>query len=101
VDYRPLPHLNRRADLVFTRARVAVFVDGCYWHGCPEHARPSRTNVEFWGPKIARNKERDAEIDQILADAGWRVVREWEHVPPDVVAANVIDAVRSASRLSR
>src|SRR4051812_21799812 len=79
VDARPLPDLNRRADLVFTRAKVAVFVDGCYWHGCPEHGTTAKTNATYWGPKIRGNRERDAETDRLLLEAGWVTVRIWEH----------------------
>ena len=71
VAYRPEPKLRRTADLVFTRARVAVFIDGCYWHGCPDHYIEPASNVEYWRPKIARNRERDTETTAALADAGW------------------------------
>src|SRR5215213_9270407 len=86
VDAKPLPHLNRRADLVFTRVKVAVFIDGCYWHGCPEHGTTAKSNPDYWNAKIARNRERDAETDRLLIGAGWTVVRAWEHeTPEDVV----------------
>ncbi|QNN51791.1 very short patch repair endonuclease [Nocardioides mesophilus] len=94
VDARPLPNLNRRADLVFRRARVAVFIDGCYWHGCPEHGTVAKTNADYWGPKIARNRKRDAETDKLLTDAGWTVVRVWEHAAPREVVDQIIAAVR-------
>jgi DNA mismatch endonuclease (patch repair protein) len=89
VDSRPLPTLNRRADLVFTRAKVAIFIDGCFWHGCPEHGTSSKTNPDYWGPKIERNKARDAETDVILGSEGWRVLRFWEHEDPKIVAVEV------------
>lgn len=101
VDARPLPELNRRADLVFTRAKVAVFIDGCYWHGCPEHGTTAKTNPEYWSPKIARNKERDAETDDLLIRAGWRVVRAWEHEAPAEVAKQVLALVREAAQVYR
>ena len=94
VDAKPLPHLNRRADLVFTRARVAVFIDGCYWHGCPEHGTMAKTNADYWDAKIARNRERDAETDKLLTGAGWTVVRAWEHAAPREVVDQIIAAVR-------
>lgn len=94
VDAKPLPQLNRRADLVFTRAKVAVFIDGCYWHGCPEHGTAAQTNADYWRTKIARNRERDAETNERLSDAGWLVLRAWEHEDPEAVVARVIDAVR-------
>lgn len=70
-----------RPDIVFTRIRVAVFVDGCFWHGCPEHFAAPRSNQSYWQPKIRRNIERDAETNHALERAGWRVVRIWEHTP--------------------
>ena len=94
VDARPLPDLNRRADLIFTRARVAVFVDGCYWHGCPEHGSTPRTNANYWGPKILRNRERDADTNACLIEAGWTVARFWEHEDPAKVANAVDHLVR-------
>lgn len=95
VDARPLSVLNRRADLVFSRAKVAVFVDGCYWHGCPQHGTTPRTNPDYWGPKIARNIERDRETDALLEEAGWRVIRAWEHEDPVTIAGRVREAVLS------
>jgi DNA mismatch endonuclease (patch repair protein) len=93
VSARPLPGLRRTADVVFPRARIAVFVDGCYWHGCPEHHRPAATNSEFWRTKIADNKRRDAETNRMLADQGWTVIRCWEHEEPSSVAERVVSAV--------
>jgi DNA mismatch endonuclease (patch repair protein) len=94
---RPEPSLNRRADLVFTRARVAVFVDGCFWHGCPEHGRRRfGVNGWYWPDKIDRNVRRDAETTRLLTEAGWRVVRFWEHEDPVDVAAAVAEEVRIA-----
>lgn len=81
VDYRPIPHLQRRADLVFTAQRVAVFVDGCFWHSCPEHGTLPKSNADYWIPKLTRNVERDRETDALLAESGWRVIRIWEHEP--------------------
>jgi len=94
VDCRPLPDLNRRADLVFTRAKVAVFVDGCFWHGCPEHHTVAKSNAQFWAEKVRKNRERDAETDRVLEAAGWTVIRCWEHEDPPDVASRVIRAVR-------
>jgi DNA mismatch endonuclease (patch repair protein) len=96
VDARPLPTLNRRADLVFSRARVAVFIDGCYWHGCPEHGTVSKTNTGYWSAKILTNRNRDAETNSLLDEAGWTVVRAWEHEDPEQVAEDVIRAVRGS-----
>src|SRR4051794_25177122 len=68
-----------RPDVVFTRARVAVFVDGCYWHGCPEHFVEPRSNRDYWLPKIEGNRRRDHEATARLTEAGWVVIRLWEH----------------------
>jgi DNA mismatch endonuclease, patch repair protein len=97
VDARPLPDLNRRADLVFSRAKVAVFVDGCYWHGCPEHATAARTNAAYWGPKISRNRSRDEETDRLLRQAGWLTLRIWEHEDPAAAAERIAKMVRAVS----
>ncbi|MEU7768615.1 very short patch repair endonuclease [Nocardia sp. NPDC049190] len=97
VDYPPMTGNRRmRADLVFTRAKVAVFIDGCFWHGCPEHHRPSRTNAEFWSNKISANQERDSRTNALLEDAGWTVLRVWEHEPPEQAASRIVTAVRGA-----
>ena len=98
VDAKPLPELNRRADLVFTKAKVAVFVDGCYWHGCPRHGTAAKTNAAYWGPKIQRNKDRDVDTDQRLRNAGWTVVRVWEHDDPGQAATVVASAVHASLR---
>ena len=76
---RPLPELRCRADIVFPRHRVAVFVDGCFWHACPEHGRLPRTHSSYWAQKLARNLERDRRNDRVLSEAGWLVLRVWEH----------------------
>lgn len=89
TDVRPIAGLRRKADLVFPRLRVAVFVDGCFWHGCPEHATWPKANGEFWRRKIEGNRERDADTDQRLAEAGWLSVRVWEHEEPESAAARV------------
>nr|WP_152547042.1 very short patch repair endonuclease [Amycolatopsis orientalis] len=68
-----------RPDIVFTRRKVAVFVDGCFWHVCPEHGREPTRNEWYWTPKLRRNIERDRLADAALGEAGWRVVRIWEH----------------------
>jgi DNA mismatch endonuclease, patch repair protein len=83
-----------RPDIVFSRRRVAVFVDGCFWHGCPEHCRMPGTNVEYWEAKIGRNRARDQRNDAALGAEGWRVVRLWEHVPVDDVVRTVKAALQ-------
>jgi DNA mismatch endonuclease, patch repair protein len=94
VDHK-LPNLRRRADLVFARARVAVFIDGCFWHGCPEHGTWPRANAEWWKEKIQANRERDIDTDRSLRDAGWAAVRLWEHEDPETAARLVETVVRS------
>lgn len=96
VDYAPLGG-RRRADIVFTRRRVAVFIDGCFWHGCPQHATLPKTNSDYWLPKLERNIERDRAIDALLRDAGWTVLRYWEHESPADVAQAVATAIRTAA----
>lgn len=99
VHARPLPELRRTCDIVFRPARVAVFIDGCFWHGCPEHYVAPASNVEYWWPKIARNQERDGETTAALEAAGWLVLRFWEHDGLEATVATVADAVR-ARRIS-
>lgn len=83
-----------RPDLTFTRAKLAVFVDGCYWHGCPEHGRrDGGANTSYWGPKIARNQERDVEQGARLERSGWTVVRIWEHDDTEAAARRVAEIV--------
>lgn len=82
-----------RPDVVFTRARVAVFVDGCFWHGCPEHGRPPRTNSGYWNAKLEINQRRDQEQTAALEDAGWVVVRVWEHDDPSTAATAIQDVL--------
>ena len=92
----PIPGRRRRADLVFGPAKVAVFIDGCFWHGCPEHGNPAiKSNTWYWPEKIARNQARDADTDSALAGLGWLPLRFWEHEAPIHVAGLVEAAVRS------
>ena len=94
----PLPDVRCRPDVVFTRARVAVFVDGCFWHRCPDHFRPGRRNAEWWEAKLQRNVTRDREQDRALTAAGWTVVRVWEHEEIAAAADRVAAVVRTATR---
>lgn len=93
VDFRLAPPLRRRADIVFTRARVAVFIDGCFWHGCERHYQAPRANHDFWASKVNQNRLRDLETDRILRGEGWQVLRYWEHEAPEGVAASIRTAV--------
>jgi DNA mismatch endonuclease (patch repair protein) len=103
VDRAPLPGLRSRADIVFGPARVAVYVDGCFWHSCPEHGTKPKANAEWWDQKLRRNRERDAETDRALREHGWEVVRIWEHEDPVEAAERVWKLVRARqnSRRSR
>jgi DNA mismatch endonuclease (patch repair protein) len=101
VDW-PLPGTRRRADLAFVGARVAVFVDGCFWHGCPEHATQPRANAAWWRDKLAANVARDRDTDATLRRAGWLVLRFWEHADMQAAAMRVQRAVeRRAGRANR
>ncbi|PZE26111.1 very short patch repair endonuclease [Curtobacterium sp. MCBD17_028] len=100
VAHRPLPNLRRTADILFTRARVAVFIDGCYWHRCPEHASTPRTRTEFWVEKFDRNVARDAETTAALEASGWLVLRFWEHENPASVA-NEVERIVTARKRAR
>jgi DNA mismatch endonuclease (patch repair protein) len=96
-DFRlDLPDARVRPDLVFTRSRVAVFVDGCFWHVCPIHGREPTHNEWYWTPKLRRNVERDRIADAALTKAGWKVVRVWEHVPVHEAASVVEEALKSS-----
>jgi len=95
VDFAPIPDQRRlRADLVFTRAKVAVFVDGCFWHGCPVHHTLAKRNAEFWAAKVASTRTRDDRVNQLLDKAGWTVLRFWEHEEPKWVATRIVETVQ-------
>jgi len=93
VAAKPLPGMRRTADLLFGPTHVAVFVDGCFWHGCPEHFVPPKTNPDYWREKIGRNVQRDRDTDSRLAEADWLVLRFWEHQPAETCAKSVVQAV--------
>jgi DNA mismatch endonuclease (patch repair protein) len=95
VNFAPLPGTRRTADVVFTRARVAVFIDGCFWHGCPEHHTFAKTNPEFWSKKVLENRGRDADTDARLAAAQWVSVRIWEHEPVEGGVERILEALAS------
>jgi DNA mismatch endonuclease (patch repair protein) len=96
VDHRPIMEVRSRADIAFTRRKIAVFIDGCFWHVCPIHATHPKANAEYWAPKLARNVERDAEVTVKLEAAGWTVLRYWEHEAPGDVAAAIEGVLRGA-----
>jgi len=93
VHRRPVRAVRREADVVFGPVKVAVFVDGCFWHGCPEHLTWPKNNADFWRSKIETNRSRDRDTDRKLADDGWAVVRVWEHEDPLSAAWRVRDLV--------
>ncbi len=96
VDY-PIPVGRRKADIVFPRRRIAVFVDGCFWHGCPVHASWPKNNAAWWRAKLERNRARDADTTARLMEAGWRVFRVWEHEDVATAAGVIETAVASAA----
>jgi DNA mismatch endonuclease, patch repair protein len=99
VDRAPIAGLRRRADIVFARARVAVYVDGCFWHSCPVHGTWPKANAEFWRSKIETNKRRDLDTNAQLEANGWLAVRIWEHEDPSDAAQRI--AIVVGSRLRR
>ncbi|WMX48979.1 very short patch repair endonuclease [Streptomyces roseicoloratus] len=101
VAAKPLPGLRRTADIVFRPAKVAVFIDGCYWHGCPEHYVPPKTNPGYWSGKVAGNIARDRDTDQRLKAAGWTVLRFWEHEPSTECAARIAAEVEKRRARTR
>ena len=100
VDLAPLPGVRRRADVVFGPARVAVFVDGCFWHSCPDHATKPKSNAAWWRDKLTSNVRRDRDTDERLADNGWLPFRVWEHDDPERAARRIL-ALVVARRPSR
>lgn len=98
----PVPGQRRRTiDIAFTRRKVAVFVDGCFWHGCPEHGVRPRSNSAWWREKLAANQARDRDTDRLLEEAGWAVVRVWEHESVDHAARMVLDVMGDGSSVHR
>ncbi|GAB7066212.1 DNA mismatch endonuclease Vsr [Mycobacterium hodleri] len=95
VSAKPLAGVRRTADLVFPRAKVAVFLDGCFWHGCPEHHTVASANAKFWADKVEGNRKRDRDTDGRLAEAGWVSVRVWEHEDAVEAARRVETIVRA------
>lgn len=94
VGIAPIPDVRRLADIVFTKARIAIFIDGCFWHGCPEHGRKSfNHNTDYWPTKIASNVARDHDTNARLREAGWTVLRFWEHQEAGVVAQAIVDVI--------
>jgi DNA mismatch endonuclease (patch repair protein) len=93
VNARLEPDLRVRGDIVWRGRKVVVFVDGCFWHGCPRHATQPKANADWWRDKLAANVARDRRTDAELAARGWRVLRYWEHEPPTEVATDLLRAL--------
>lgn len=94
VSAPPLRGVRRTADVVFGPAKVAVFVDGCFWHRCPIHGTSPKANSDYWLPKLERNVQRDRETDDLLLAAGWLSIRVWEHEDLDSAAIHIAEVVR-------
>lgn len=92
-----VPGVRRRPDIVFGPKRLAVFIDGCFWHGCPQHATMAKANRQFWQHKIRENKRRDADTDRRLRRAGWWVIRIWEHETVESAARRVLRILSKAT----
>ena len=90
VDFRPLPNSRTRVDFGWRGLKLAVFIDGCFWHRCPQHFTEPKSNTAWWLDKLEANTIRDAQIDELLAKAGWTVLRFWEHDPADQVADAIL-----------
>ncbi len=101
VDVRPIKELNRRADIIFRSAKVAVFVDGCFWHGCPIHGTQAKANAEFWKNKIKQNQIRDEDTNKQLKKVGWKIVRVWEHENPEKASEKILDTIRKRQKMKK
>ena len=95
-NYRPLPGSRAVVDVAFTRWKVAVQLDGCFWHGCPEHGSRPATNTDYWDEKLRGNAERDRRLERVLADHGWSVLRFWEHESTGTITSKVSSALELA-----
>ncbi|AVM65836.1 very short patch repair endonuclease [Dietzia sp. oral taxon 368] len=89
VDFRPLPDQRFRVDIGWRNRKLAVFIDGCFWHGCPDHGTLPKNNREWWSDKLRANAQRDRRTDELLRARGWTVLRYWEHEDPDHVASTI------------
>ena len=94
IQRRLIPGTTRTTDIVFPRARLAVFVDGCFWHSCPLHGSQPKSNGEWWRRKIRQNVERDHDTNERLRNLGWQVMRIWEHEDPETAADRIADSLR-------
>jgi DNA mismatch endonuclease (patch repair protein) len=94
VDRSPMRGIRSRADVIFPRRRLALYVDGCFWHSCPLHGTRPKKNAEWWAAKLDANVKRDRATDEQLSLQGWTVIRAWEHESPEDVVGRVLDALR-------
>lgn len=101
VDIRPERAVRRKADIVFTRQKIAVFIDGCFWHGCPDDFSMPKTNAGYWTKKIEGNISRDRETTDSLHEYGWTVLRFWAHEDSERVAQTIIRAIRAPDMLGQ
>ena len=97
VNVRPDPTYRGTADIVFRRAQIAVFIDGCYWHSCPDHYKAPKAHAEYWFAKVRRNVERDRALDARLRSKGWLCLRFWEHESPLEVVERITQAYQWAN----
>lgn len=93
--YLRVGDVSTKADIVFSRHRIAVYLDGCFWHRCPKHGQLPRANRDYWKPKLERNVQRDNEVTKALRAEGWRVIRVWEHEPIELAAEAIYEAVQT------
>jgi DNA mismatch endonuclease (patch repair protein) len=101
VHKKPLPYFRREADIVLKRFKIAIFVDGCFWHGCPIHKSEPKIHREWWEQKITANVIRDGDTTSTLSKQGWKVVRIWEHEDPQEAVAKVLRLVNRAKRFDQ
>lgn len=101
VHYRPVPSSRAQADVAFPRQRIAVLIDGCFWHSCPQHATLPRRNKGWWEAKLKANVERDRRTDEVFDAAGWRVIRFWEHEDVTSITSAIRAAVHAAPGRTR
>jgi DNA mismatch endonuclease (patch repair protein) len=101
VDRRPLPEHKFRGDIVWQGRRLVVFLDGCFWHGCPDHGTTPKSNTQWWRTKIEANRNRDRRVDELLRSRGWTVLRFWEHEDEGAVVEAVIQEITAIDQRRR